>query len=91
MPRSSQYRMTPSAAARPNADPPLSTTASRRSTSARGLEEGGLAGRGCAAAHLAGGDGAVGEQHDRAPGERDLVGPVTDPDARDREHRHGAV
>ena len=68
-PSASSTAMTPSAAARPNAEPPVSTdgveprrpcgAASSSSSSRR---------RGRAAAHLARRDRALREQHDRAPG-----------------------
>ena len=69
-PRSARKRITPSAAASPNAEPPASTTASTRVDRARRVEQRDLARRGRAAADLARADGAVGSEHHRHAGAR---------------------
>ena len=80
-PCSSHHRITPSAAASPNAEPPVSRTASTRSTSRPGTERVELAGGRRAAAHLGRAGRALGEEHHRAAGAGDVVGPVADADA----------
>ena len=68
------------AALSPNALPPVSSTASTPAASPR-PQQLPLARTGAAAANLRGGDGALREQHDRAPRPRIQVGVVTDPDS----------
>ena len=65
---SAHHRITPSAAASPNAEPPLSTTASRRSTIRSGDEQIKLTHSRRAASHLA--------RRNRAVGKRITVQPV---------------
>ena len=85
-PRASRCRITPSAVASPNAEPPVSTTASTCSTSFVGVEQRGLTRRRRTAAHLARAGRALGQQHDghaRRP-ERDAA------DAHPRDVRDGS-
>ena len=82
-PRSARNRITPSAAASPNAEPPASTTASTRATVRPGSSSATSRRRGRAAADLAGADRALGrEQHGDAGA---VAGPVPDAQARDRD------
>ena len=82
-PRSSHQRTTPSAAARPNAEPPVSTTASTLLDGAEGIEQVELPGGRRPAPHLARRGGADGQEHDGAPGAGHGIGPVPDPDPLD--------
>ena len=70
IPRSSQNRITPSAAAEPERRAPGQHDGVERSPRVRADRAGRTPRRGRAAAHLARRDRALGEQHDRAPGAR---------------------
>ena len=81
-PRSARYRMTPSAAASPNADPPAKHDRVDARDGARGIEQIDLARRRRAAAHLARTDRARREQHTVTPVPSRVTCPTRTPRSR---------